>query len=77
MKILIVLLVLLSSFYSLAQRETKQEGGKMEIKLKSAAFKEGEFIPKKCTKNPVGKHLCAETLPQMFFDNVFNEYSFK
>jgi Raf kinase inhibitor-like YbhB/YbcL family protein len=49
MKILIVLLVLLSSFYSLAQRETKQEGGKMEIKLKSTAFKEGEFIPKKYT----------------------------
>jgi Raf kinase inhibitor-like YbhB/YbcL family protein len=49
MKILIVLLVLLSSFYSLAPRETKQEGVKMEIKLTSTAFKEGEFIPEKYT----------------------------
>jgi hypothetical protein len=39
MKILIVLLVLLSSFYSLAQKETKQEGGKMGINLTSLISK--------------------------------------
>ena len=38
-----------SSFYCLAQKDKKQGGEKMEINLTSAAFKEGEFIPKKYT----------------------------
>jgi len=38
-----------SSFYGLAQIETKQGGGIMEIKITSTAFKDGEFIPKKYT----------------------------
>lgn len=49
MKILIVLLVLLSSFDSSLQNQTKPGGEKMEIKLTSPVFKEGEFIPKKYT----------------------------
>ena len=49
MKQITILLFILSSFYSLAQRETKQEGGKMEIKLTSTAFREGDYIPKKYT----------------------------
>ena len=49
MKHTIILLVLLSSFYGFSQTETKQEGEKMEIRITSAAFKEGEFIPKKYT----------------------------
>ena len=38
-----------SSFYGLAQIDTKLGGEKMEIKLTSTAFKEGELIPKKYT----------------------------
>lgn len=47
--VIIILLVMFSSFYGLAQIETKQEGGIMEIKINSTAFKDGEFIPKKYT----------------------------
>jgi len=47
--VIIILLVMFSSFYGLAQIETKQGGGIMEIKITSTAFKDGEFIPKKYT----------------------------
>jgi len=49
MKLLIVLSILLSSFYSSIENQTKQGGEKMEIKITSTAFKEGELIPKKYT----------------------------
>ena len=49
MKILIVLLVLFSSFDGSLLNQTKTGGEKMEIKLTSLAFKEGDFIPKKYT----------------------------
>ena len=49
MRVILISLVLFSSFYSLAQIETKLGGEKMDIKLTSTAFKEGELIPKKYT----------------------------
>jgi Raf kinase inhibitor-like YbhB/YbcL family protein len=49
MKYIALILIILSSFYSLAQTETKRGGKKMEIKLTSAAFREGDYIPKKYT----------------------------
>jgi Raf kinase inhibitor-like YbhB/YbcL family protein len=49
MKQILILIIILSSFYCCAQTEIKQGGEKMEINLTSTAFKEGEFIPKKYT----------------------------
>lgn len=49
MKHIIILLVLISSFYGFTQTEAKHGGEKMEITLTSTAFREGEYIPKKYT----------------------------
>jgi Raf kinase inhibitor-like YbhB/YbcL family protein len=46
---IIVILFLIFSFSRIEFIATKQGGEKMEIKLTSKAFKEGEFIPKKYT----------------------------
>jgi len=49
MKFIMILVLLFTSFCGSEHRETKQGGEKMEIKLTSKAFKEGDFIPKKYT----------------------------
>jgi Raf kinase inhibitor-like YbhB/YbcL family protein len=49
MNYLTIYFVVLFSFYGCSQTETKQGGKKMEIKLTSAAFREGDLIPKKYT----------------------------
>jgi hypothetical protein len=48
-KALLTFLIIFSAVYCIAQVETKHVGDKMEINLKSSAFKDDEFIPKQYT----------------------------
>jgi Raf kinase inhibitor-like YbhB/YbcL family protein len=49
MNYLTIFLIVLYSFYGFAQTEKNQGGKMVEIKLTSAAFREGDYIPKKYT----------------------------